>query len=225
MSVFLHRALRCLSLIFQDTNLDINRDHFLLHLLKFLYQNLFWSQKISVCVCARVSMSVCCTYSSSFLILLVQGIYANSYFCSEGSVVILLPGCWALTWELLFPCLFLQALSHVLGYLKWEHSQSSGRNSSLNFPWPQLSSRQAASPPVKHEKEAFPGLFTSSTQGWKQLHSPAQLLRNQGDQVHSQGPPPSPTSSVRMVTPHQHSGHCLPPPGPSSCSAQERQVG
>lgn len=96
MSVFLHRALRCLSLIFQDTNLDINRDHFLLHLLKFLYQNLFWSQKISVCVCARVSMSVCCTYSSSFLILLVQGIYANSYFCSEGSVVILLPGCWAL---------------------------------------------------------------------------------------------------------------------------------
>ena len=37
--------------------------------------------------------------------------------------------------------------------------------------------------------------------------------------------PPPPTSSVRMVTPHQHSRHCLPPGGPSSCSAQERQVG
>lgn len=79
-----------------------------------------------------------------------------------------------------------------IGYLKWKHSQSSGRNSSLNFPWPQLSSRQVASPPGKHEKEAFPGLLTSSTQGSKQLHSPAQLLGNQGDQVHSQGPPPTP---------------------------------
>ena len=152
-------------------------------------------KSVCVCVCACVCTSVRCTYIS------FSYSFGSRYLCQQ----LLLfwgfccnPSPWLLgpTWELLFPCLFLQALSQVLGYLKWEHSQSSGRNSSLNFPWPQLSSRQVASPPVKHEKEAFPGLFTSSTQGWKQLHSPAQLLRNQGDQVHSQGPPPPPTSSA-----------------------------
>ena len=142
-----------------------------------------------VCVCARacaLHLSLKFSYSFGSRYLCQQPFLLWGFCCN--------PSPWLLgpTRELLFPCLFLRALSHVLGYLKWEHSQSSGRNSSLNFPWSQLSGRQVASPPGKHEKEAFPGLFTSSTQGWKQLHSPAQLLRNQGDQVHSQGPPPTP---------------------------------
>ena len=115
-----------------------------------------------VCVCARacaLHLSLKFSYSFGSRYLCQQPFLLWGFCCN--------PSPWLLgpTRELLFPCLFLRALSHVLGYLKWEHSQSSGRNSSLNFPWSQLSSRQVASPPGKHEKEAFPGLFTSSTQG------------------------------------------------------------
>lgn len=121
---------------------------------------------------------------------MVQVIYASSYFCPEGPACHSSPlGCWATLGIFFFSC-SLGALSHVLGYLKWRHSQSRRRNRSVSLPWPKLSSRWAASHVVKALGGSLPPLLTSAAQGWRQLSPSVQLFRNQGAQAHSQRPSP-----------------------------------
>lgn len=112
---------------------------------------------------------------------LVQVIYASSYFCTEDSASNSSPWLLGPMRKLLSPHLFIGALSHVLGYLKWQPSQHSGRNSHLNLPWPTPRSRRVASPLPRRQEEALPSLL-SSTQGWRQPNPSAQLLGIQRDQ-------------------------------------------
>lgn len=92
---------------------------------------------------------------------------------------------------ILFLCLLTGALSQVLRYLKWQHSQSSRRNSSFSLPWPKLSSRWAASHLVRHEEEK-PSLLFSPLQlkgGGNSTHLFSSLGSRETRYTHKDLPP------------------------------------
>ena len=170
-------------------------------------------------MCVHVCARLCVALISNFLILLVQGIYANSYFCSEGSVVILLPGCWAPHGSFFSLVCSFRLCPRYWGIL------------SGSIPKVVEGTVVSTSPDHSLAADRLPVLLWSTRRKPFLVFSPLQLRvgSNSTHLLSSSG-----TRETRYTPkdlPHpqhplpQHSGHCLPPPGPSSCSAQERQVG
>lgn len=114
-SVFLHRALRCLSLIFHDTNSESTVTTFSFISWNFYIKIFFGLRKSGcTCVCAHLHVHACVLH----LNLKFSYSFGSSYLCQQLFLLWRLccnPSLWLLgpIRELLFPCLFLRALSHI----------------------------------------------------------------------------------------------------------------